>query len=515
MPLSWTELAPYDRLVNTSVVEPRAYQISIIKSAYSGRNTLVILPTGLGKTIIAVFAIAKALTEGKKALIVAPTKPLSEQHLQSLEKVLNVGGDSMLLLTGSINKAKRKELVSNAKVIAATPQTFANDMRGGRINLEDYGVIVFDECHRAVGKYAYTYIANECKVRGVQMLGLTASPGSDRKKINALIETLGIENIEIRISTDPDVEQYVMRKDVDVVPVDKTPTMNAILNLLKPVIDRHLGSLYSHGLSPFRDFETMPKGRLLQIGDAIKRIEAANYKFMGIFDYVYVLNLSHAYDLLSSEGIFPFVSYMDSLEGREQKSRAVKNILANESVAAATKLAREALEKGEEHPKVGVTVSLLKKEMAGQHVIIFTQYRSTAKMLTKVLNANDIAAREFVGKGVGVTQAQQQSIIAAFRDREFRVLVATSIGEEGLDVPAVDAVVFYEPIPNEIRNIQRKGRAGRMKLGRIFILMTKNTKDETYLFISRIREKRMRDNIAKIKERMDRNPRRLDPQRTL
>ena len=182
MPLSWGDLAPYDRLVNTSVVEPRAYQINIIKSIYSGRNTLVILPTGLGKTIIAVFAIAKALHEGKKALIVAPTKPLSEQHLQSLTKTLNVDKDSMLLLTGSISKAKREELVSNAKVIAATPQTFANDMKNGRINLEDYGIVVFDECHRAVGRYAYTYLADECKVRGVQMLGLTASPGQRQEE---------------------------------------------------------------------------------------------------------------------------------------------------------------------------------------------------------------------------------------------------------------------------------------------------------------------------------------------
>jgi len=406
--------------------------------------------------------------------------------------------------------------VAGAKIITATPQTVANDMKNNRINLEDYGIVIFDECHRAVGRYAYTYIANECLVRGVQTLGLTASPGSDRKKINALIDTLGIENIEIRISTDPDVEQYVMKKDTDVISLDKTMTMNGILDLLKPVIERHLGNLYTHGLSPFRSFENLPKGRLLQIGDTIKRIEAKNYKFMGIFDYVYVLTLVHAYDLLSSEGIYPFVSYMESLENREVKSRALKNILANESVVAATKLAREALEKGEEHPKVGATVSLLKRELNGQHVIIFTQYRSTARMLTKVLNENEIPAREFVGKGVGLSQAQQQAILAAFRDREFGVLVATSIGEEGLDVPAVDAVVFYEPIPNEIRNIQRKGRAGRMKLGKIVILVTKNTKDETYLFISRIREKRMRDNIMRIKDRLDRTPRRgITPQRTL
>lgn len=516
MPLSWGDLAPYDRLVNTALVEPRTYQLNIIKSVYTGRNTLVILPTGLGKTIIAVFAIAKALSEGKKALIVAPTKPLSDQHLQSLTKVLNVNKDSMLLLTGSISKAKRKDLVAEAKIIAATPQTFTNDLKNGRINMEDYGIVVFDECHRAVGKYSYIYLADECKVKGVQMLGLTASPGSDRKKINALIETLGIENIEVRISTDPDVEAYVMKKDTDVISLDKTPTMNEILNLLKPVIERHLDNLYSHGLSPFRNFETLPKGRLLQIGEAIKKIQAPNYKFMGIFDYVYVLTLVHAYDLLSSEGIYPFVSYMESLETREVKSRALKNILTNESVIAATKLARDAIEKGEEHPKVIAVVNLMKKELLGQHVIIFTQFRSTARMIANILNTNGIAAKEFVGKGVGVTQAQQQAIIAAYRDREFSVLVATSIGEEGLDVPAVDAVVFYEPIPNEIRNIQRKGRAGRMKLGRIFILMTRNTKDETYLFISKIREKRMRDNIIRIKERMDMMPRKkITPQRTL
>ena len=456
---SWDELAPYNKLVNTSLVEPRAYQLSIIRSVYSGKNTLVVLPTGLGKTIIAVFAIAKALSEGKKALILAPTKPLGEQHFNSLAKLLNVVPESLFLLTGSMARDKRKDLVSNARVISATPQTFSNDLKGGRINLEDYGVVVFDECHRAVGRYAYTYIADECKIRGVQLLGLTASPGSDLKKINALIECLGVENVEVRISTDPDVEPYVMKKDTTILPVEKSPAMNSILNLLKPIIERHLNNLYSHGLSPFKNFETMPKGRLLQIGDSIRKIEAKNYKFMGIFDYVYVLNLVHAYDLLSSEGIYPFVAYMDTLEARVEKSRAVKNILSNESVVAAIKLARGALEKGEEHPKVGLTVSILKRELFGQHVIIFTQFRSTAKMLAKVLNVNDISAKEFVGKGIGLNQAQQQAIIAAFRDKEFSVLVATSIGEEGLDIPAVDAVIFYEPIANEIRNIQRKGRA--------------------------------------------------------
>lgn len=506
MDISWSALAPFDRLVKTELVEPRAYQINITKSIYSGRNTLVVLPTGLGKTLIAVFAIAKALQGGKKALFLAPTKPLGEQHFHSLEKMLNIDKEHMLLLTGSISGSARKELEEKAKVIAATPQTFANDLKRGRVTLEDFGIVIFDECHKAVGRYAYTYIADECKLRGVQMVGLTASPGSDRKKIKALIDELGIDNIEIRVSTDLDVEQYVMQKDITTLMIEKGPTINAILASLRPIIQEHLTNLYKHGLSPFKDFENMPKGRLLQIGDTIKKIKADNYRFMGVHSYVYVLTLVHAYDLAATEGIYPFVSYMDSLEKRDEKSNVVKSILANKSVLDAVRIAKDALNRNEEHPKMPLMINLLKNDLKGKSVMIFAQYRSTTKRLAELITANGIMAKEFVGKKTGMTQGQQQETINQFRDGKFKVLVATSIGEEGLDIPAVDAVVFYEPVANEIRSIQRKGRAGRMKFGTIIIMAAKGTKDEAYLFISRIREKRMKETVMKIKAELPNRP---------
>ncbi len=505
MALSWDALSPYDRLVDTSLVEPRAYQINIIKSIYSGSNTLVVLPTGLGKTIIAIFAIAKALHNEKKALVLAPTKPLSEQHYNSLMRLLKIEKDDILLLTGSISKSKREGLVSKAKLIIATPQTFANDLKRGTVSLDDFGVIIFDECHRAVGRYAYTYIADEAKLHRAQVVGLTASPGSNIKRINALISELGIENIEIRISTDLDVEPYIMKKDTDIVTVEKGDTINAILNALRPVIEDHLGNLYSHGLSPIRSFERMPKGMLLEVGNNIRRIEAQNYKFMGLFNYVYVLNLSHAYELAGTAGIYPFLKYMESLEAKETKGRALKSILANKAVISAMEIAKEALKNGEEHPKMAVIVDMIKEKMKGKMIIIFTQYRSTAFKLAKMLNENEISAKEFVGKKEGVTQLQQQATIKDFREEKFRVLVATSIGEEGLDIPGVDVVIFYEPIPNEIRNIQRKGRAGRMKLGSVTIMVARGTRDETYLYISKVKEKRMRDLVIKIKGRLDKS----------
>ncbi len=495
---SWSELSPYDRLVDTSQIEPRSYQINIIKSVYTGKNTLVVLPTGLGKTLIAIFAMAAVLHNGKKAIILAPTKPLSEQHHKSLEALLKVEKERMPLLTGTTSASKRKEIEDNAKVIAATPQTISNDIKAGRLNLDDVGIVIFDECHRAAGKYAYTHIADECKTRGIQLLGLTASPGSKREKINELVQILGIENIEIRISSDPDVEPYVMGKAIKTYYVDKTPEINEVANHLRPVIEEHLGKLYHKGLSYSNNFETLPKGRLLEIGDNIKRIQAPSYKFSAMNSYVYVLDLVHAYDLVTCEGLYPFVSYIESLKNRDTKSRAVQGILANPNVVLANKVAMDALAQGFEHPKMFQIVNTIKKEYPSNSMIIFAQYRSTIKKLTDLLNHNGISAHSFVGKKDGVTQASQQQVIQDFRDKKFRALVATSIAEEGLDIPSVDVVMFYEPVASEIRNIQRKGRAGRISFGEVLIFVTKATKDETYLMIGRAKEKRMRELVLKI-----------------
>lgn len=500
---SWDDLAPYSRLVMTGKILPRRYQIDIIKSVYIGNNTLVVLPTGLGKTLIAIFAIAKALSEGKKAIMLAPTKPLSEQHYNSLLGLLNIDAGMITLLTGKTSSKKRKEILETAKVVAATPQTIANDLRSGNISLGDFGIVVFDECHRAVGRYAYTYIANECKVRGVPIVGLTASPGSNRKRISELITALGIERIEVRSSTDPDVEKYVFGKQTDVIRIAPGDTISGIMSKLLPLINQHLDNLYRHGLSPFRNAENMPKGRLLEIGNNIGKIQASGYKYTALFDYVYVLNLSHAYELVSTEGLYPFLKYIESLELRSDKSRGVKSMLANPSVVAAISDAKAAEASGKEHPKMGELARLLKGELSGSTVIIFVQYRSAIDRIVRLLLDAGIGARAFVGKKYGMSAGDQGSAIADFRAGKFRVLVATSIGEEGLDIPSVDAVVFYEPVPNEIRDIQRRGRAGRVDFGRVIILVAKGTRDERYLLISRMKERRMTEELLMFKRRME------------
>ncbi len=498
----WDELGDCTKLVHTELVEPRSYQINIASSIGAGKNTLVVLPTGLGKTLIAILSIARALSEGKRAMLMAPTKPLSEQHYNSLVRMLNIEPTSIALLTGASARAARKEQNASARVIAATPQTIANDLKSGALSLDEFGIIIFDECHKAVGKYAYTYIADEAKLKGVQLLGLTASPGSNKKKIDALVGALGVENIELRVSIDPDVEPYVMDKEMSVLYVKKSQLIDSVLGMLKPIIDLHLGNLYRTGLSPFSKFENMPKGRLIDIGRNIDKIQASNYKFNALFNYVYVLDLVHAYDLISTEGLTPFVKYFESLQGKELKSRVVKSILNNKEVNSALSMVQAAVANGQEHQKVFALIELLKGQLSDKSVIVFAQYRSTAKMISEMLLKNMLNSMIFVGKKEGITQSQQQQAIEDFRQGKFRILVATSIGEEGLDIPSVDAVVFYEPVPSEIRSIQRKGRAGRMKFGEVITMVTKGTKDEMYLLVSRMREKRMRDILMRIKATM-------------
>lgn len=499
----WKELGGAFGLMHLDGIEFREYQLNIVKAIERHGNTLVVLPTGLGKTFIGTAMMAKALATGRKAMILAPTKPLSEQHYNVLSKALNIPAEDILLLTGSISKSARAELEQKARIIVATPQTVANDLKSGILTLDNYGVVVFDECHRAVGKYAYTYVANECVVRDILIVGLTASPGGKKERISALVGALNIHHIEARATSDSDVVRYVMPKYVHVVPVELSDRVKEIAAALKPEIDANLSTLNSMGLLRVRSMEYLPKGRLIALGDQISKIQAQNYKMGAMVAYSKLLNLTHAEDLILTEGIYPFTSYIDALYAREKKSRSLETLLKSKGMLLAKESAAAARKNGEEHPKVLAVLDILKDYRNGKKAMVFAQFRSTVRMLTECISNNGIRAAQFVGKKDGVTQDQQKQVVQDFRDGKFDVLVASSIGEEGIDIPGVDVVIFYEPIPNEIRNIQRRGRTGRFGAGNIYILVANGTKDQIYLRISEQREMKMMNLVKMINVKLE------------
>lgn len=490
-----------DKFLRTELIEPREYQINIIKSI-AHKNSLVVLPTGLGKTIIALYAMSNALSYGRKAMMLSPTKPLAEQHYNSVVKFMKLDQKEIVLITGVVPAIERSALETDAKVVIATPQTVANDIKAGRLDLKEYGIVVFDECHRAIGKYAYTYIADEAKINSIQTLGLTASPGSSEAKIKMLTDILNIQNIEVRVPSDDDVYKYIAGKRTNIVYVERNIAVNEIISLLKPVIEEHFLKLKKYGFCYFKTFEAIPKAKFLEIGKIIGDIKAPNYRFIVMFEYVYLLHLMHAYDLVSTESIFAFYDYFERLKSRTEKSRAVSSILNNKSIVLATALAKKVLDQGQEHGKMFKLVQILKTELSEKTVIIFAQYRATISKIVEILNKNGLQATAFLGKKGGITNQMQKDIINRFRLGIFKILVATSIGEEGLDIPSVDAVVFYEPVSSEIRNIQRRGRAGRINFGNIIILVARNSKDEVNLNVSRFRELRMQKILQKMQKNL-------------
>lgn len=456
---------------------PRAYQLAIYDSVLQHGNTLVVLPTGLGKTLIALMLIRDRMKEGR-CLLLTPTKPLAKQHLKSVMETLGLSEKNVALVTGETAPAKRKgQYITD--VIISTPQTIRNDIQSGLLE-PVFSLVVFDECHRAVGDYAYTYVAEKTHSERTLFLGLTASPGGRMDRIREVMGALKIGNVEIRGVEDPDVAPYIQKSEVIWIPVDLSSHFREIKEELDGMTSRHAQKLAGMGFPP----PLKHKGKFMQLRQRILDIPH-NIKYPALVQYSILLHLLHMTELLETQGVYPLREYLKKLEGKDSKSARI--LLREEGLAKVRRLA----EKDEDHPKMPVLVETVRK-LSGQKMIVFVQYRSQISRIEQVLREGGINARMFVGKKDGVTKRMQEETIADFREGKFDVLVASSIGEEGLDIPAVDSVIFYEPVPSEIRSIQRRGRAARLKEGRVIVLMTRGTRDEYYYYASASKERKMK-----------------------
>jgi len=460
-------------------VNPRLYQEQIFASAVK-KNTLVVLPTGLGKTLIALMMTLHHFKKGK-VLILAPTKPLVEQHLKSFIKDSSLTENDCLLITGSV---KPEERVYEQKVIFATPQTIRNDLITGRLKINDFSLIVFDECHKAVGSYAYCFIASQYQGH---VLGLSASPGSDAEKIKEVCHNLGIINIESRTENDPDVKGYLKKKEVNHVNLDLPEELSEIIKLLKNALSHSLQELKSEGALESSDVTKVFKRDLLKLqkkAALLIKQDFSGYKLLSLT--ARALKVMHALELLQTQGIASLKKYFEGL--KRQTSKATKALLHDYDFQKAMHLV---FKTSVEHPKYQALLDLIKPDNT---YLVFTQYRATAELITKLLNDNGANARLFVGQqgSNGMSQKEQLRVLQDFRKGEFTTLVSTSISEEGLDIPKIDTAIFFEPVPSALRMVQRRGRVGRAKTGSVFVLITKGTVDEKYKWVAYYKERRMK-----------------------
>jgi len=458
-------------------VIPREYQQTIADHIIEKGNTLVVLPTGLGKTLIGALVIEHFLNRGKRCMFLAPTRPLVNQHSKKIVEYLNV---HPTVITGETPKGSRLKLYGDefTKVVIATPQTVNNDLAKEDL-FRGYGCIIIDECHRAVGKYAYTNVAKHAKENGLLIVGLTASPGGKAERIQQIMDSLSVDNVEIRTDLQRDVKQYIQPLDVEWVYVDLSEELKKGAELLQQLMDEKARTLQSLNINVTRK---LARARLSQIYHSL--IQHKYFAALGHFSVFY--NAFHGAELLETEGPYAFDQFVERLKKRKKK---VDWRITN----------AQGMVKGLEHPKVPILLSkLAEAELKGKKVIIFAQYRDQVNHIVDVLNAKGFRAKCFLGKKEGTQHVQQQTL-EEFEADKFDILVASSIGEEGIHIPAVDAAIFYEPVPSEIRSIQRRGRVGRTKEGKVIVLITKGTRDETFRWVAAAREKRMHKIIKGIK----------------
>ncbi|MFC5368274.1 DEAD/DEAH box helicase [Salinirubrum litoreum] len=501
-------------------IERRLYQIRLAGTARDS-DTLVCLPTGLGKTTVSLLVTAERLQEvGGKSLFLAPTKPLVQQHADFYREALSVPDDDIVVFTGEVRPDDRAELWESAQIVIATPQVVENDLVGNRISLRDVTHLTFDECHRATGDYAYVYIAERYHADAADPLvtGMSASPGGDEEAILEVCANLGIDEVAVMTEDDADVDEYTYDTDVEWERIDLPDEVLAIRDALNEVITDRLEKLKSLGITN-RTSPDLSQKDLNEMRGQLQRMmnndQSKGYK--GMSTHAEIMKLRRAVELVETQSVEALRRYFERQRNAARSSGASK---ASQRLVSEPKV-REAMRKAESfdgiHPKFSKTRILLAETLgieAGERVIVFTESRDTAEALTDFLSES-FDVRRFVGQGDkegsdGMTQKEQQETLDAFRNGEFEVLVSTSVAEEGLDVPEVDLVLFFEPVPTAIRSIQRKGRTGRQTEGRVAVLLAEDTRDEAFFWISRRREQEMEDELNALKSAADEIEEELD-----
>ncbi|MEM7825567.1 MAG: DEAD/DEAH box helicase [Candidatus Aenigmatarchaeota archaeon] len=496
-------------LLRKDVIQPREYQLKIAETA-SRKNTLVVLPTGTGKTLISLLVGIDRLEKfpESKILITSPTRPLNAQHKKSFENFTKINPEEIVLITGKIRPEEREKLYKNAKVITGTPQCLQNDLENGRLSLENFSFITFDESHRAVKDYAYTYVAKKYieQAKNPLILALTASPGGSFEKIEEIKKNLFIEAVEIRTESDEDMKKYVQPISKDWVYVELPEEFEKIRNLLEERLKENLFWLRDH-----KFLQTLKPSKksllMLQEKFSLKMMEGSrNYSFMwAAIRVAETIKIEHALELLETQGISPLLDFFKKIELSKRKSD--KQLIKDKRILEAIRITNELYSRKIEHPKLEKLLYIVKdllRENPSNRIIVFANYRSTIDKINEVMRNNGIKSEILIGqaikKGKGLTQQQQIEILKRFLECEFNVLCSSSIGEEGIDYFA-DIAIFYDAVPSEIRELQRKGRVGRKKAGRVIFLLTKGTRDEAYYWAAFHRERKMKGILYDMKEK--------------
>jgi len=485
----------------------RVYQERILNTC-SKNNTLVVLPTGTGKTFIALGMTLLKLMEGKgRVFFLAPTKPLAKQHEELFRKYIDE--NDMVCLTGSVAPAEREMMYKEKKVFFETPQTLENDIITRKVDLSGVSLIIFDECHHAIGEYAYVFIAQEYmkQSKHPHLLGMSASPGSDFQKIKEVMANLSLDKVEHVDKESPLIKDYVNAKKINRVVVNFPENLLDAKKSLEEVLRENLRELKYLEFIESADISKVRKSGLLKLQAKIRgslNEEKRPILFQALKYATICIKVVHSMELLETHGPKTTLNYFSKLKKQAERTKSAKMLLNNLNFKKAMSLIDSAVSNDVRHPKFDKLKEIVMREFMknkDSKIIIFTMYRDTTRLIKEELQELGFCRPEvFVGQKDGMTQKKQLEVIGKFKNSEFNTLIATSVAEEGIHVDNCDLGIFFEPMPSALKMIQRRGRIGRTNIGKVFVLMTRGCIDEKYFWVSKHKEKRMALSIENIRK---------------
>jgi len=496
-----------------NVGNPRDYQYNIVHKALFN-NILVALPTGLGKTFIAAAVMMNWYNWTKDAQMVfmAPTKPLVAQQIDACFKIAGIPRSQTTLMTGEIPPHIRADEWRDKRAFFMTPQTFHNDLTSGIADPKRIVLLVIDEAHKATRNYAYSQVVQFLRRfnNSYRILALTATPGSKVETVQNVIDALDIAKVEIRTEDSLDIRPFVNDRNTELQLFDFSDEINMCIELFSKAVKPVMDKLCSQNAFWGKDPASITLYGLMQARKAWFGSDAGKKANQGVKGMIHacftpLMSLAHNLELLKFHGIGPFYAKMKGFQDEASSGgKYAKMIVEHDSFRTLMDRVRTWINRDDfvGHPKLEYLKSVVLNHFmdAGEglgrangrppsdtRIMIFSHYRDSAEEICRVLNRHGpmVRAHVFVGQSdtkvsEGMDQKKQTEIIKQFKDGKYNTLVATSIGEEGLDIGEVDLIVCYDCSKSPIRMLQRMGRTGRKRAGNIVMLLMKPKEERDY-----------------------------------
>lgn len=503
----------------------REYQYNIVHKGLFN-NLLIALPTGLGKTFIAATVMLNWYRWTKEAQIifVAPTKPLVSQQVDACFNIAGIPRSDTTMLTGDVSPGIRAEEWQAKRVFFLTPQTLINDLKNGMCDPKKIVLVVVDEAHKATGNYAYVEVIKFLRRynSSFRVLALTATPGSTVESVQAVIDGLGISRVEIRTEDSLDIRDFVHSRNVETQIFDNSDEITMSLELFCSATGPLLNKLCSQNVYWTKNPASLTLFGLKTACDKWAKSEAGRNASFGIKGMVraiatVLMTLAHNLELLKYHGIGPFYHKMKVFaDGASTGGKYAKQVADDENFKKLMNRLRGWINNPDfiGHPKLSYLSTvvlnhfmnagegLATSEPSNTRIMVFAHYRDSAEEIVRVLKRHGPMVRPhvFVGQSgtkgsEGMDQKTQLDVIKKFKNGTFNTIVATSIGEEGLDIGEVDLIVCYDCSKSPIRMLQRMGRTGRKRAGNIVLTLMRGKEELDY--------EKAKDNYQKMQAKIE------------